>query len=82
MKIIKYNGANDIDVQFENGFIKRNVAYKEFKKGSIDGNDYSKRIGEIRYNNFRSKITVIDYINYGNVHIKFDNGYVTKTSWG
>ena len=82
MKIVKYNGANDIDVQFENGFIKRNVAYKEFKKGSIDGNDYSKRIGEIRYNNFGSKITVIDYINYGNVHIKFDNGYVTKTSWG
>lgn len=34
MKIIKYNNADDIDVQFDN-YIRRNVSYKSFKNGSI-----------------------------------------------
>lgn len=81
MKIIKYDGVNDIDVEFENGFIKRNTTYTDFKRGSIDHNDYSKRLGETRINNYGSKITVINYINWRNVIVQFDNGYITKTSW-
>jgi len=81
MKIIKYNGVYDIDVEFENGFIRKNLAYTDFKRGAIDHNDYSKRIGETRFNSFGSKITVIDYINSSNVYVQFDNGYITKTLW-
>ena len=35
MKIIKYNGVFDIDVEFENGFIRKNLAYTDFKRGAI-----------------------------------------------
>lgn len=81
MKIIKYIGTNDIDVEFENGFIRRCVTYTDFKRGALDHVDYSKRIGEIRYNSYGSKATVVDYINSNNVHIQFDNGYKDVVIW-
>ena len=34
-KIIKYKNAKDIDIKFEDGYIKRNVEYNTFKKGQI-----------------------------------------------
>ena len=34
-KITAYRSANDIDVQFENGFTKQHVSYDSFKKGKI-----------------------------------------------
>jgi hypothetical protein len=82
MKIIAYRGATDIDVEFEDGLIRRNVAYKEFKNGVTEHVDYSKRIGEIRYNSYGSKITVIDYKNSDNVYVIFENDYKTMTTWG
>ena len=33
--IIRYGGATDIDVRFEDGVIKEHVVYSKFKKGSI-----------------------------------------------
>lgn len=82
MKIIKYINNTNIDVKFENGYIKKNVQYRYFKNGNIDHRDFSKRIGETKVNNFGSKATVIDYIDSRNVYIKFDNGYQTKCTWG
>jgi hypothetical protein len=35
MQIIAYRGAKDIDVKFEDGYIKSNVAYSKFKDGKI-----------------------------------------------
>ena len=34
-KIIKYKNCEDIDVQFEDGYIKKHVQYDKFKKGII-----------------------------------------------
>ena len=81
MKIIKYNGTYDIDIEFENGFIRRCVTYTDFKRGALINVDYSKRIGEVRYNSYRSKITVMDYKDSNNVHIQFDNGYKDVVTW-
>ena len=81
MKIIQYICATNMDVQFESGYIRKNVAYKDFKLGAVDHVDYSKRIGEARSNSFGSKITVINYINSNNVHIEFDNGYKDVVTW-
>lgn len=81
MKIIKYNGVYDIDVEFENGVIRKNVTYLDFKRGALINVDYSKRIGEIRHNSYGSKMTVVDYKDTKNVHIKFDNGYNTVVVW-
>ena len=81
MKIIQYNNVYDIDVEFENGFIRNGVTYTDFKRGALDHVDYSKRIGEVRNNSYGSEITVIDYVNSSNVHIQFDNGYKDVTTW-
>lgn len=35
MKIIEYNGCNNINIEFENGFILKNKTYSEFKRGSV-----------------------------------------------
>ena len=32
IKIIKYNGYDDIDIEFEDGYIAKNKSYKDFKK--------------------------------------------------
>jgi len=81
MKIIKYINNINIDVEFENGYIKKNVQYRYFKNGSIDHIDYSKRIGETRTNNFGSKAIVVDYVNSNNVYIEFENNYKMKCTW-
>ena len=81
MKIIKYNGTYDIDVEFENGVIRRCVTYSDFNRGALINVDYLKRIGEVKYNNYGSKMTVIDYKNSDNVYIEFDNGYKDVVMW-
>lgn len=35
MTIIAYRGANDIDVQFDNGFVARHTQYQLFERGTI-----------------------------------------------
>lgn len=82
MKIINYRGTNDIDVEFEGGFIRYGVKYGSFKKGAIDHTDYTKRLGTTIQNQAGSKVTVIDYKNSDEVIIKFDNGYITTVPWG
>jgi len=81
MKVIQYINVNNIDVEFENGFIRKNLSYTDFKRGALDHVDYSKRIGETRSNSYGSKITVVDYKNSDNVYVKFDNGYKDVTTW-
>ncbi|WP_063602053.1 hypothetical protein [Clostridium coskatii] len=40
------------------------------------------RLGETRINNMGSVMTIIDYKNYNNVTVEFENGYITKTIYG
>lgn len=35
MKIVRYNGKRDVDVEFENGFISKHRVYDDFKNGAI-----------------------------------------------
>ena len=35
MKIVRYKNTYDIDIEFENGYIKKNSDYSNFKKGTI-----------------------------------------------
>lgn len=81
MKIVKYINNTDIDVEFENGYIKKNVQYRYFKSGNIDHVDYTERIGKTKINNFGNLATVIDYIDSRNVYIEFENGYKSKCIW-
>lgn len=81
MKIINYRGTNDIDVEFEGGFVRYGVKYGSFKRGAIDHINYTERIGVTIENQSGSKATVIDYKNSDEVAIKFDNGYITTVPW-
>lgn len=76
MTIIEYRSCNDIDVQFEDGTIRRNVSYDRFKKGTIK---YSiSKVGEqaIAPNGLQMKI--IAYRKYRDIDIEFENGVIVK----
>lgn len=66
MTIIRYNNAKDLDVMFEDGFIKYNTEYKHFKSGGIQNPNFvvkkdqklSDRVGESYiYNGVSYRIT-------------------------
>ena len=49
MKIIEYNGANDIIIEFQdNNHVKKKVTYGNFKKGNIN-NPYDKEVFGVGY---------------------------------
>ncbi|MGL5649886.1 MAG: hypothetical protein ACRDDY_18805, partial [Clostridium sp.] len=57
MTIINYKGANDIDVQFDDGTIIESKGYREFKNGNIKNpNFWKKEVGK-KFN----KLTIVDY---------------------
>jgi hypothetical protein len=40
------------------------------------------RLGETIYNNYGSKITIIKYNKTNDIVVQFDNGYITKATYG
>lgn len=42
-KIVAYRGANDIDIEFENGTIVCKREYAAFKRGSVANSSLKKR---------------------------------------
>ena len=87
MTIIRYNNAKDMDIQFEDGFIRHNVAYKEFSKGWIrHPKDIppptDKRIGEIRKQCYDSTAKIIKYINSKNIYVEIlESKEIIKTQY-
>ena len=84
MKIIKYNGNNDIDIEFENGWIARNRSYFDFKKGSIK-NPYCPSVygigflGEGEYSAGLNKRHTKEYVLWKNMLKRcYDNDYQEK----
>jgi hypothetical protein len=66
MEIVRYNKSNDIDVEFENGYIVRNTTYGNFIRGAIrnpyDRNHYGKGyIGEGIYKPTNNNINTKQY---------------------
>lgn len=57
MKIIRCENANNIDVEFEDGYVSKNKRYKEFKNGSIKNPYYPDvyNIGYIGEGKYKSK---------------------------
>ena len=75
MKIIKYINSKNIDVIFEDGSVVHNKRYGDFKKGNIKK---PIKIGEISYTSKNEKMTLINYNNYYDVDIKFEDGTIIK----
>lgn len=90
-KIIEYRQCDEIDVEFEDGLIVKNVTYKNFLLGSIHNKNCKKstnkadeRIGLQKKNNNGSIMKIVEYIDYDNMSVEFQDEYKTviKTKYG
>lgn len=87
MKIIRYGGCNDIDVQFEDSTIVYGTRYQSFKIGTIRNRNvvakYTKAfksgpsIGESITNIYGDKMTIIHSDGYGNIDVQFEDGTIS-----
>ena len=91
-KIIKYNSAVNIDVEFEDGVVVKEKQYSCFIRGKISHPNKpqsyprynvrarfrEQRIGEQRTMNNGHQATITEYETSNNITIQFDNGYIRK----
>ena len=78
-KIIRYKSSNDMDVQFEDGYISRNRTYAEFVRGSIlNPNVKTSKIGEKSVSTAGQTMIIIAYRNAEDVDIQFEDGTVVQ----
>ena len=80
MIIIEYRNSNDIDVKFEDGYIKK-TKYCHFKDGCVKNPNYNDsqaidRTGETNINNQGLKMIIIKYKNRTHVDIQFEDGTI------
>lgn len=75
-KIIRYGAYADIDVKFEDGYVARHAAYKEFIKGSI--RPPIDRVGETNIMNNELKATIIAYRKHIDIDVRFEDGSVAE----
>ena len=57
--IVRYGGATDIDVYFEDGTVVEHRRYNQFKKGEITNPDFNPRLNETRMMSCGMKATII-----------------------
>ena len=86
-KIIQYDSADNITVQFEDGTIKSNKRYVEFKNGVLSNvlgrsNKLINRVGEVAVMNCGLKATIIKFKNTKNITVQFEDGLLKKTNYG
>ena len=75
-EIIRYGAYADIDVRFEDGYIARHAAYKEFLNGSI--RPPIDRVGETNIMNNGLKATIIAYRKHIDMDVRFEDGSVAE----
>ena len=85
MKVIKYNGAQDIIVEFQDEWKEiKKCAWKEFEAGNVvNPHIYKQRIGEIKTNKQGCPMKVVDYIDNRNVIVEFQDNFHerVKCTW-
>ena len=80
--IIRYRGAEDIDVRFGDGTIAKHRTYDQFKKGNI-ANQSTKasaesRLGEARMMNCGMEATIVRYGGATDIDVYFEAGTLAK----
>ena len=85
MTIIAYRKYKDIDVQFEDGTIRSNINYNNFKLGRVENPNklYKKPITTNRLNETTTakngiKMTIIAYRSSSDIDIQFEDGTIIK----
>ena len=76
MTIVGYRNSRDIDIQFEDGTVRRNLRYDLFKKGSVMCvNDH---IGETYLSKCGLEMTLTAYRGCHDIDVQFENGEVVQ----
>ena len=80
MVIIEYRNSMDLDVQFEDGTIKRGVVYHDFKIGNIRNPNKLRfdRTGESAISLNGQKMTIIKYYDSSCMDVQFEDGTIKK----
>ena len=80
MRIIKYNGCQDVIVEFQDKFkTKVNCEWKQFNKGTLENPAvFENRINEERYNNQGCLMKIIEYYNSQDIVVEFQDNYKAR----
>ena len=76
--IIRYGGATDIDVYFEDGTVVKHKTYRAFKKGYIAHPNTKDRLGEAREMKCKMEATIIRYGSATDIDVRFKDGAIAK----
>lgn len=81
--IITYRSSKNIDVEFEDGIVIKNVYWHNFVKGRVRHPDYMhklniKIIGQIKQNNYGNTLEIIEYFGVRDVTVKFEDDTILK----
>ena len=74
--IIRYGGATDIDVHFEDGTVVKHKTCRAFKKGYIAHPNTKDRLGEAREMKCKMEATIIRYGTCADIDVRFEDGTV------
>lgn len=81
-EIIQYNKSHDITVRFDDGTIVAHKQYDDFLRGVIGHPDFltmgKYRIGEHKAMNCGMKAEIIEYQNYHDITVRFDDGTIVS----
>ena len=83
MTIVAYRNSKDVDVQFEDGTIVTNKNYHNFQVGEIWNPNCAtvrvpknNRTGETKISKNGQRMTIINYENYNDIDIQFEDGTI------
>ena len=82
--IIEYKDASHMVIEFEDGYIKHNVPFKDFDKGiTTNPNLYvsKQRVGTTKIQSQGFVAKIIEYQDSQNITVQFEDGEVKKTCW-
>lgn len=78
--IIAYRNSKDIDIQFENGTVRKHVCTGSFRKGEISEKIFTttRYIGQTKMMNYGLNATIIAYRKFNDIDVQFETGTVRK----
>jgi hypothetical protein len=79
--ITDYRSSRDIDIEFEDGTVVKNINYNNFKTGSVLNrnshvNKGKQKIGTTKMMKCGLLATLVDYRDYDDIDVQFEDGKV------
>ena len=80
--VLAYHRGQRVDIQFEDGRVRKNVQYSAFKQGNVSpaskSDKANKRIGQRQQMRNGATATIIAYRRYKDIDIMFDDGEIRE----